>query len=383
MAGASRIDVLQEDKGLATCFAAANILPAWYEPFVKKHSIETLEDYVYMVPKDTWEKSLQVLVDDVPETRDKPVVLARFKAAYESGLQAVRQASAAPIKTTSEALDEVLPESTMSTVSRDFRAKYAIDIEAALEPSDSLRSRVYREFRKQTMTIIEARRIKSILEQSGPRLQESVSLPGGVKLEFDKDSPVDVTSTVQYYFALRTLAYAWSWAGNYRFKDPDGKERTFISLAEATTYADQALRFTMEYGSGSLLWLNRNDLNTRGKMASAIRRGWSAGKALREAMHECHLEWRSPVMQPTPNHPKLKRPAEPEGQPPDSKRSRLVKADKFQTISMVKGGKRICKMYNDGRGCKGCNDVHGCDVKLANGKPCLSTQHNRLNHPSE
>ena len=230
------------------------------------------------------------------------------------------------------------------------------------------------------MTVIEARRIKSVLEQSGPRLQESVSLPGGLKLEFDKDSPVDITSAVQYYWSLRTLAYAWAWAGNYRVKDPDGKERIFISLAEATTYADDALRSTMEFGSGSLLWLNRNDLLTRGKMASAIRRGWSAGKALRDALQQCHLEWRSPVMHLTPDSNKLKRPAEPMSPPPADKKPRLLKTDKFPTVSMVKGGKRLCKKYNDGRGCAGCNDIHGCDVKLPSGKPCLSTKHNRLSH---
>ena len=100
-------------------------------------------------------------------------------------------------------------------------------------------------------------------------------------------------------------------------------------------------------------------------------------------MHECHLEWRSPVMQPTPDTNRLKRPAEPQGHPADDKRQRLVKADKFQTISMVKGGKRLCKKYNDGRGCSGCNDIHGCDVKLPTGKACMSTKHNRLNHQPE
>ena len=44
-------------------------------------------------------------------------------------------------------------------------------------------------------------------------------------------------------------------------------------------------------------------------------------------------------------------------------------------VSMIKGGKRICKKYNDGRGYSGCDDVDGCDVKLPSGKPCLSTKH--------
>ena len=379
MASASRIDVLQEDRGLATCFSAANLRPEWTEPFAKHHGIETLEDFIFLVPKKDTDKGVQSLVDAVAALKGKPIVLARFKAAYESGTQAVKQANQLPAKGSSD-LDGLLPESTLATVSKDFRARYNIEIDAALEPSDTLRSRVYREFKKQTMTVIEARRIKSVLEQSGPRLQESVSLPGGLKLEFDKDSPVDITSAVQYHWSLRTLGYAWAWAGNYRVKDPDGKERIFISMSEATTYADDALKSTMEFGSGSLLWMNRNDLLTRGKMASAIRRGWSAGKALRDALQQCHLEWRSPAMHLTPDSNKLKRPAEPMAPPPADKKPRLLKTDKFPTVSMVKGGKRLCKKYNDGRGCSGCDDIHGCDVKLPSGKPCLSTKHNRLSH---
>lgn len=71
--------------------------------------------------------------------------------------------------------------------------------------------------------------------------------------------------------------------------------------------------------------------------------------------------------------PDRKRAAPPVTEPemPEPKRTRHLKGDKHTTISMLKGGKRICKAYNDGRGCKGgCGAEHVCDVKLPNGKPC-------------
>ena len=145
MAGAAHIDVLQQDRGLRSSFAVANILEDWSDPFIKHHGIETLEDYVYLMPKDTWDTHLHKLVDAVPALRDKPVILARFKAAYESGLQAIRQAGAPASKLSTEAMDKLLPESTLTTVARDFKSKYGIDIDPALEPSDTLRSRIYRE----------------------------------------------------------------------------------------------------------------------------------------------------------------------------------------------------------------------------------------------
>ena len=61
MATAARIDVLQEDRGLATCLAAANLLPEWTEPFLRHHGIETLEDYVFLIPKEGAEHGIKDL----------------------------------------------------------------------------------------------------------------------------------------------------------------------------------------------------------------------------------------------------------------------------------------------------------------------------------
>ena len=104
-----------------------------------------------------------------------------------------------------------------------------------------------------------------------------------------------------------------------------------------------------------------------------------------EAMRQGHIEWRSPVAPPRPTPEERKRPQPaPEVVAPPPKRERMVKSDAFQTISMVKGGKKICKPFNDGRGCPGnCNQIHGCDVKLPSGKPCLSQKHTRMEHPRE
>ena len=349
MSSASRIDVLQEDKGLSVCLSTANIQPDWADAFIKQHGIETLEDYIYLAPRDQWEQHLTKLVDAVTSLRSKPVVLARFKAAFEAGTQALKQANTTPAKLTQDMLDEVLPETTLQNITRDFRAKYNLEPDAFLEPSDGLRSRVYREFRRGTMTVLEARRIKSILSQSNPKSQETVALAGGAKIEFDKDSPVQVSDAAAYYWSLRILAYAWAWAGLFKQRNPDGQERIFITLSQAMDYADFAFRACMEWGSGSLQWLQKNDTLCRGK---------SAGEALRE----CHIDWRSPAVQPTLNHGSVKRPAEPTSPPKEpsgqsAKRLREVKSDKWQTVSMVKGGKRICKRYNDARGCPGCSDL--------------------------
>ena len=377
------VDVLESDRGLRSCFQAANILPAWGEEFSKVHRTETLDDFVFMVRQDKWEDSVEEMVDKVPSVKGNQVALARFKAAFECGSQAIKLAAAVNPKTTEE-LDTVLPEATMATVSRDFKAKYGFDVEAALEPADSLRSRLYREFRKGTMSVIEVKKIKSVLTQSGPKLQESVQLPGGLHLQFDRDSPTEVSSSISYYFALRVLSNAWAWAGNFKHKDQDGTEKVFITLGECLTYCDESLRSTMEFGGGSMSWYSKNDLLCRGKMASYIRRGWSGTSALKMALQDTHLEWRAPALQRLADPSRPKRVAEPENPPPDPKR-RALKADVYKTVSMVKGGKKLCKKWNDGRGCSdpNCKDIHACDIKLESGKACLKKDHNRLAHHAE
>jgi hypothetical protein len=68
-------------------------------------------------------------------------------------------------------------------------------------------------------------------------------------------------------------------------------------------------------------------------MASLIRRGYTGGSALTEAVKQCHLEWHAPALQAswTPEQgrasgPKTRQVPEPE-LPPAPKRQRMVKPD--------------------------------------------------------
>ena len=52
------------------------------------------------------------------------------------------------------------------------------------------------------------------------------------------------------------------------------------------------------------------------------------------------------------------------------------------TCRTNKAGKKLCKPYNDARGCKNakCPEVHSCDVLMASGYACDNPEHNRVNH---
>ena len=305
--------VFQSDRGLQSCLAAANVNRTWADSFVKQHSVDTLEDFCYLVRSSEWERAMEDLVQATPGLKDNRIAAARFKAAYETGMQAIKQASQMA-KAGPEALDEPLPEATNSQLSKDFKTKYGIELDPFLDPCDALRARVYREFRKGTISVVDVRKVRSIVSSSIPKSQDSLALPGGLKLEFDRDIPLDITNAIQYYFGLRTL-YAWSWAGSYVTRDYDGKDRCMAPLSVTQGYADESLRCCMEYGQGSLWWFQRNDQLTRGKVSSLVRRGYTIASALPEALHNTHLEWRSPSLSPVlqddkPNKRAPKREAE-------------------------------------------------------------------------
>ena len=156
-----------------------------------------------------------------------------------------------------------------------------------------------------------------------------------------------------------------AWAGNYQV-DYESARHWMMDLSSALGYADVALRNCVEYASGSMLWMQRNDILTRGKLATHVRRGLPGSLALKQALQETHLEWRSPLASPLvgsagsghPATPKRRTGEDilPEGEPA-TKRPRTLKADRFATVSMVKGGKRLCKPFNDWRGCSNGDDV--------------------------
>ena len=379
----TRIDVLQDDRGLATCFRGANLEQSWIDNYTKFHQISTLDDFVYMIQASDWEKSLADHIDQVSALKGNRIALARFKSAYEAGHQALKHAAQAAPK--SEDLDEALPDTTIQQMNVDWTKRYNLSFDSVLEPSEQLRSRVYREFRKQSMTVVDMKKVKSVLTVSQPRSSDSIALPGGLQLQLEKEVSVSLRSVTEYYFALRVLAHAWAWAGNFLVSpSAQGDKVLFMDLSSALHYCDRALKDTMEYGHGSLLWLQRNDLLTRGKMATYIRRGQPGQWALDNALPDTHLEWRSPAIQPlveTIETGASKRAAEPE---PPAERKRQIKGDSFKTVSQIKGGQKICKPWNDGRGCKEakCTSLHCCDVRLEEGGPCLSKKHTRLEHYS-
>ena len=163
----------------------ADVKPDWAKDFLAKHQVATLDDSVYAVSHDTWEKGVEALVGQVPTLKDNMIALARFRSAFDIGREALRQAAAPAAK--SSDLDEPLPEATLKSLNQDWVRRYNLQLDPSMEPSEALRSRLYRELRKGQLTVIEARGVKSVIAIAQPRTQGSVTLGDNLHLEFEKE----------------------------------------------------------------------------------------------------------------------------------------------------------------------------------------------------
>ena len=386
MAAAHKINVNSDDRGLKSCYSLARIQEDWAAAVADNFKFETLEEFMNYQREADPEETLLIMLNEAEATKDHLLIQARFKTAYQTGSDAIKEVRSAAMKGASaDDLEDPMPLGPREQLDADWQKCYSLLLEPYVDPADSLRGRVWREFRRRTSTVVEAKKMKSILCIAHANRHDSVSLPGGVKTTFDSENNLVLDHTIDYYFCLRTLANTWAFCGNYMMKcASDNTDRKMMRLSAALAYPDQTLRDCMEFGQGDIEWFCRNDVTTRGPMYSLIRQGWSAESALAESRRIHALDWRSPVA-PVPVAD-LEQGEEGEG----SRQRRAVSSPlnkaragpKLQTVSMARGGKAFCKPWNDERGCRErrCPGLHKCDVRLNNGKVCEATDHNRQGH---
>ena len=178
----------------------------------------------------------------------------------------------------------------------------------------------------------------------------------------------------------------------------EGTQVVFAPLALNITYPDECLRIASSWqvGAGTAVEaLKEKDTITRATMCQKMRAGMPQGEALKAAIDEHAIEWKT---RPVGNA--LKRQEAPDGWNGDNRGGRKPKKQKGEQAGKGGGkqtsrkilnakyynGWEVCKAYNDVRGCPGkkCsqNRHHGCDADIGGGKACGSKQHTRAGHPN-
>ncbi|CAE8586815.1 unnamed protein product, partial [Polarella glacialis] len=258
----------------------------------------SVEDFVRFVSEAAYETELlsHILIK-VASFKSDPLQLSRLRTAWRVARATLNKTEQRRIAGQgAEDMDEPLDASTQDSLLKQWAATYSQNLAAWLHPADSLLGRIYREFQRNTPTVISIKKVKSLLIASRPSSEREVNLGGNVKLHLS-DGVVDglsIANCVDYYWGLRILGYARSIVGQYKTSSMQtpGAQVVYAPLSVNMDYADICLKRSQVWqGLEPLSWLRTMDEATRGRQVELMRMGWPQGEALQKALTEMELQW--------------------------------------------------------------------------------------------
>jgi hypothetical protein len=284
-----------------------------------------------------------------------------------------------------------------------------------LHPSYALMGKIYREFKRNQLTIIKINKVLSLFMHNKPMEDDDKQVAEGLYFRVKQTGEVKIRNVPDYYEGMRILANGYAKAGNYPVvSNQIHKHVIFAPLDINLNYADMGLRsafLTSKTPQQRLEWLQELDHLTRGSMCALMLQGWSQGEALTHAIKEHAIEWKISTMRipqqmvDEPDHGtwqtgKGKGGGKDDGQWIDykgkgkgrngqtgkgGKGTKTNKSGKWDKKGKLDAalkhcthfkGRQICKGFNDGR-CKAWKEkdcpnkqAHVCDVKTPQGYAC-------------
>ena len=148
-------------------------------------------------------------MQSIPALKDNRLALSRFKSAYEAGASAIKQARDVASKIDADKdLDEPLGEVQMSQLMADWKKSYDLDMDPQREPADTLRGRVYREFKRKSMTVLEMRKVKTVVSACVPSTTEVAVLSDSLALQLKREQVSPIKDVVLKHAVNPTLTGA-------------------------------------------------------------------------------------------------------------------------------------------------------------------------------
>lgn len=392
------VDTTTMDGGLHQVLDSCKVNPLIVTQ-IKTEGVDDLSDFSSMFTQGGYEEEAKTFRDkiEVLKTAARDIDVARLRKAILMARGVLNRAPPTKEAPTPEPADIESPLAVKDSesIQAAWDSRYNITLTMFLAPADPLVSRLYREFRSVTPTLIAVERVKSVYMSNDANPAKRVALAGGLlsfTVEGQEDTEV-VNSVASYYFALRILANASAKAGNYQVesKKEKGTKVIFAPLDTNLDYADMAFRMALKQNLGSwdtLKWIEERDRHCRGLMLISMRMGWAQGEALEKAQHDTQIRWSPPASQPSrgeggkrgrspirttlKNATKKRKLGQTQQRTLQSHKGEKGAGGTIKYANLAKGGKQICRAFNDGN-CKGDVCAHGrihvCSV-VQNGKAC-------------
>ena len=271
--------------------------------FLTNASIGSVDDFIGYVSEASYEtewKEFCTFKDGVQNKEGEldRVLWARVKKAREvlNTIKKGRKGDQASLN--DDKVDDPLPQLTLTTLADVWKSRHDLELDPHMRPADALIARIYREINRNTASLIDITKVRSLIHATTPEVNRQVALDGQTSLNFTEGAGAKrrIWSTTEYYFGLRILAYAYSYAGNELVLSKANPPEKVINcpLNININYADRALRLAHDLAlseSSKLVWLRARDVETRSTMIGLMRQGWPQGEALTKAQKEHALEW--------------------------------------------------------------------------------------------
>ena len=288
-------------------------------------------------------------------------------------------------------IDEPLSDTVRTQVNDTFYAKYSFDLETHLRPADNLLGRVRREFEKQTPSFLPLAKVRSIHTQTRTEEPKKHKAGDGIPLviesEFHSQRPSMRYRAVM--LRLEVLANTWGMAGCYQVV---GRQGIMCHWQEAVKYyrtlRDRTEPLLDTYSEDSVVeYLLSVEETFRGHVLDMVRRRdnpMNRGEALTLTLEKYTVVWSDSshiLSAGRGGAARVQAAGSPKGQASSASVGQVSdRVCKLCTCTDNNKKQRICKAFNDSRGCpKPCKKgaVHCCDIELESGG-CCGQSHPRL-----
>ena len=415
----------------------SNEVPAVIRDWCKKNGCLTVKNFANWVDEKNQLK--ESIFDQIAEVKNDRCALSALKQAWREAESVVargvkRQAEGIP----DEAVDDPLPDPMRDNLIKTFTMHYKWDLEPHRRGSESLLGRLKREADAYKPPLLPISRVKSLAHSNRSADSKRHRLTDFLQLEFESGHAGYAESSDKLRDILNTyeiLANTWALTGCFqvtvrgkkvmyahwqlttkyvrklrertealvdRFLEPSVIAYLQVTEEAIRGYAIEATRAQdvdeklpwgmalMEAMSNhSYLWMDNRELLLPRRSGGGDHGGGGSGGGNSKQGGGGGKPGGGGGKQMDKPRTTLTPPAKPFQGGGDSKGGGKG-GSSFSTCTHTQGGGKICKLFNDKRGCghKGtekCSrgDLHGCDVRLAStGQACASKSHNRVSHDS-
>ena len=268
--------------------------------------LESISDFAGFFTESSYQDGVSSeILDHIASYKGNALMRGRLRTSWQLASAEFSQAVKRKANAVEDeaALDEPLDPAVRKQQEGSFAATYGgLKFAEQSTPSDFLFARVYREFKKQSLTVHDVENVRSAATQKTIMQRKTRRIGAeGLSISFNEpdhhETGGQVTSVLEFLTALKILVQTWAMCGLAlrESKLSPGTKIKDADLSACYAYLD----FVTEHAIGHqgqpsevLQWLIHRDRTTRSRARSLYADGWPWSEAIQECVDKhCAVIW--------------------------------------------------------------------------------------------